>query len=55
MINIIRNLNKLDEALNAIYRLGREKDIQRLPKNFRQDVCSERFLEIFDNYFDAGI
>lgn len=49
---LIDNLNELDKALNAVFGLGREKDIQRLPENFRQEICSERFIEIFEKYFD---
>ena len=50
---LIDNLNKLDEALGVVYRSGREKDIQRLPKNFRQKSCSEKFIDIFEKHFDT--
>lgn len=51
---LINNFHKLHESLSIVYQIGREKDIQRLPENFRQDICIERFIEIFEKYFDFG-
>ena len=48
---LINDISELTDALLGMLRLGRITDEMRLPREFRQDRCTKRYIEVMDKYY----
>ena len=48
---LIEGIGELTDAMLTILRLGRTKDEMRLPREFRQRICTNRYIEVIEKFY----